>query len=491
MPGDTYPTKDEVDVIRRNKARRADFDQVSLSEVHEYTELELRKLSAAATVLRDGFNYMDIRMNSWSGAGAAAAALYQHYGVPKHYAGWVKKRKISHEQETAHACYYGGHIELIKQGYTEVRHYSYDIRSAYPSEMIDLPSMIGAKVRRYEDGVSWEKVEQASKISKFLIRWRLPIFYVNQEGRLRNIPFFPLPYRLPGGGILFPSEGSGWYMRDDALAAKKWLETFWRLSCGMLGVTPLGYGADIPAKAARVMETMQIPGVVEVTRQKRFASPSKPDKWHGLNLMICEAEIYAIDAKQPKPFAWIGELFAERARIKREEPGNVAEQNIKLSLNSLSGKAAQSVGGSDDEPPATVCPWYAAATTAGTRRRVMEAALQNPHAIVQFSTDGIVSLEPLDLPIGDGLGQWEADELICDLQGRGALYALSGVYTNYPESEGKDTTKTRGMSPGNIVRATSATIRDLLLGKFRPAWQMPCDPADPATWPRVEFSALK
>jgi hypothetical protein len=117
----------------------------------------------------------------------------------------------------------------------------------------------------------------------------------------------------------------------------------------------------------------------------------------------------------------------------------------------------------------------------------MEAALQNPHAIVQFSTDGIVSLAPLDLPIGDRLGQWEADELICDELGRGALYAFSGVYTNYSESEGKDTTKTRGMSPGNMVRSEGMTLRDLLLDKFLPAWQMPCDPADPATWPRVEF----
>ena len=86
----------------------------------------------------------------------------------------------------------------------------------------------------------------------------------------------------------------------------------------------------------------------------------------------------------------------------------MAEQNIKLTLNSLSGKAAQSIGGSETNPPRTACPWYAAATTAGTRRRVMEAALQNPHAIVQFSTDGVVSLAPLNLDIGEGLGQWEA-----------------------------------------------------------------------------------
>jgi hypothetical protein len=91
-------TGEEVATIERDKARRQNFDQVPLGEIKTYTELELRKLSLAAVKLRDGFDYMGIRLGSWSGAGAAAAALIHARGVSEHYAGWVNKRDPSPEQ---------------------------------------------------------------------------------------------------------------------------------------------------------------------------------------------------------------------------------------------------------------------------------------------------------------------------------------------------------------------------------------------------------
>ena len=87
-------TGEEVATIERDKARRQNFDQVPLEEVRTYTELELRKLSLAAIKLRDGFDYMKIRLGSWSGAGAAAAALIHARGVSEHYAGWVIKATL-------------------------------------------------------------------------------------------------------------------------------------------------------------------------------------------------------------------------------------------------------------------------------------------------------------------------------------------------------------------------------------------------------------
>ncbi len=156
----------------------------------------------------------------------------------------------------------------------------------------------------------------------------------------------------------------------------------------------------------------------------------------------------------------------------------MAEQNIKLTLNSLSGKAAQSVGGNETAPPRTACPWYAAATNAGTRRRVMEAALQNPHAIVQFSTDGIVSLEPLNLDIGEGLGQWEAKRVA---PGTPSVFLQSGLYTYRTEDEELPTVKTRGM------KRNYQTQEEWLLKRVPAAWRKPSDPNDPSTWPKLEI----
>jgi hypothetical protein len=464
-------TGEEVATIERDKARRQNFDQVLLSDIKAYTELELRKLSLAAIKLRDGFDYMKIRLGSWSGAGSAAAALIHARGVSEHYAGRVNKSDPSPEQLIAHAGYYGGHIEMLKQGYSEAGAFVYDLKSAYPAEMRALPSMIGGRVRHWDikdnpTGLDWREVEASSKISAFFIRWRLPPFYVDRaSGDVRGVPFFPLPYRLKGGGILFCSEGSGFYMRDEAVAAKRWLETFAKL--GLPGVGADGLPCDIAPDVAK-----KIAPCLGFKRLPRRA------KDHGLNLLITEAAFFEADEARPRPYAFIPELYEERARLRREEPGNVAEQNIKLTLNSLSGKAAQSIGGSETNPPRTACPWYSAATTAGTRRRVMEAALQNPHAIVQFSTDGVVSLESLNLDIGEGLGQWEAKRVA---PGTPSVFLQSGLYTYRTEDDKLPTIKTRGM------KRNYQTQEEWLLQRVPAAWREPSDPNDPKTWPELKI----
>ena len=277
--------REEVATIERDKARRQNFDQVPLGEVKAYTELELRKLSLAAIKLRDGFDYMGIRLGSWSGAGAAAAALIHARGVSEHYAGWVNKRDPSPEQLIAHAAYYGGHIEMLRQGYSEAGVFVYDLKSAYPAEMQELPSMIDGRVRHWNikdnpTGLDWREVETSSKISAFFIRWRLPPFYVDRtSGEVRGVPFFPLPYRLKGGGILFCSEGSGWYMRDEAIAAKRYLETFVEL--GLPGVGADGLPCDIAPDVAK-----KIAPCLGFKRLPRRA------KDHGLNLLITEAAFF-------------------------------------------------------------------------------------------------------------------------------------------------------------------------------------------------------
>ena len=70
-----------------------------------------------------------------------------------------------------------------------------------------------------------------------------------------------------------------------------------------------------------------------------------------------------------------------------ERSGNydIRERAIKLALNSIYGKLAQSVG-SEGMAPAVANPYYAAATTAYCH---LEVALLDPHAIAFFATDGI------------------------------------------------------------------------------------------------------
>ncbi len=133
------------------------------------------------------------------------------------------------------------------------------------------------------------------------------------------------------------------------------------------------------------------------------------------------------------PLEFVRDLFLERRRIKHaaEQAGtyDIREKAIKLSLSSIYGKLAQSVGG-EGKAPSVANAYYAAATTAHCRRRLLEAALIDPHAIVFFATDGIVSTRPLcgleRVPKqGDvvDLGDWE----YCEADS--GLFVMPGVYT--------------------------------------------------------------
>ena len=91
-------------------------------------------------------------------------------------------------------------------------------------------------------------------------------------------------------------------------------------------------------------------------------------------LTISEALFFIPANPQSRPLAFIRDLFEERARIVANDKNDVRGQVIKLGINSVYGKFAQKVG-QPGKPPAYGCLWYAAAITAGTRRKVMEAAL--------------------------------------------------------------------------------------------------------------------
>lgn len=103
-----------------------------------------------------------------------------------------------------------------------------------------------------------------------------------------------------------------------------------------------------------------------------------------------------------KPFDWIEPLFDYRKSIGKSGPG----YPIKLGINSLYGAQAQRVGSGKYANMV-----YAGLTTAITRARLNDAIAQAPDKIVMVATDGIYSTVPLDLELGDKLGQWELQEM--------------------------------------------------------------------------------
>lgn len=101
---------------------------------------------------------------------------------------------------------------------------------------------------------------------------------------------------------------------------------------------------------------------------------------------------------------------------------------------------AQRVGGSEKyggRPPWHQLEW-AGMITSATRAQLWEAISQNPGAIIAIETDGLFSTAPLDLDIGDELGQWEYKEY------EWITYVQSGIYFTSDDATGEKV-KSRGI----------------------------------------------
>lgn len=103
-----------------------------------------------------------------------------------------------------------------------------------------------------------------------------------------------------------------------------------------------------------------------------------------------------------RPFAEILEWFKERERLGKDGKGRI----LKLALNSIYGKLAQSVG----KPQYRSIVW-AGMITSGTRSRLLETIGPNKHDILACATDGIFCKRKLNMsvaPLSDcRLGSWE------------------------------------------------------------------------------------
>lgn len=149
--------------------------------------------------------------------------------------------------------------------------------------------------------------------------------------------------------------------------------------------------------------------------------------------------------RDARPFHFVPNMFATRKRWKAEGKGG--ERALKLGMNSLYGKMAQRVGGSENNggrPPWHQLEW-AGIVTSSVRAQIYEAIMKAPEAIVAVETDSVASLVPLDLELGDELGQWEFTEYDW------MTYVQSGIYFASDQETAK--AKTRGINVSELNHA--------------------------------------
>jgi hypothetical protein len=431
--------KTDFDFMEEMKKKRGRFSLEPLAQIKHYTTLELRYLALGITDLRNILHEIKldcapdmkpIHISNWYGPGAVAGAVLKNLDIIKnHYGDNIRAVDPSPVQLAAHHAFSAGNIQLMKVGHAPgLDLHSQDVASAYPHGATQLPSLAGGHWDKFQSGFRYKSlaelkaiIEASSMVSMFYVEYQFPL-YEHFEGDVWKriyVPWYPLFFRSRRGAIFYPRRGEGWYTRDDALAAVKWLERFapaakWR-----------GDGTPI-TKQWEIKDT-------------RFA--------------VREAWIFTPRDASEKPFTFLQEIYRQRMQYKRAEPYDAREKYYKLPPNSLYGKMAQRIGGSETEdgrkPPSTANPYYAAAITANCRRRLVEAALLDPHAVVAFMTDGIVTTRRLEgspnvVNEGDesNLGDWEYAPV------QGGTFLHAGVYSM--RKAGKELTKTRGVDPKRV-----------------------------------------
>ena len=165
-----------------------------------------------------------------------------------------------------------------------------------------------------------------------------------------------------------------------------------------------------------------------------------------------EAWIYIGDCRH-QPFRDIPEYYLVRLKIGKEGKGIV----IKLGVNSVYGKLAQSLG---DAPPFQCWIW-AGIITSGTRAQILRALSlhQDPANLLMVATDGICSRERLVLPTPRNtntmtehkkpLGGWEEKEIK-----KGVFFVRPGIYFPLnPTPEELKTVRARGVGRAVMYNA--------------------------------------
>ena len=189
--------------IIREKANRGSFTYDQIEGISEYNRAELATLVRLANELRQRLHKVEIRVKRWDGPGAVASALYTKYGT--------KSRLVSPPEmvaEAARHAYAGGRFEIIRKGHSESAAYQYDIRSAYPSALRNLPCLAHGE---------WVRVSRGATPSGFGV-YRVEV--VNPPTQSPTQPQ-PLWMRNKDGTVYFTEYAHGWYWSPEASLARE------------------------------------------------------------------------------------------------------------------------------------------------------------------------------------------------------------------------------------------------------------------------------
>lgn len=197
----------EYAIIAEGKQMRATavFDKAMI----RYNILENEILARIMPALNTGFQGVGIALNrkQWFGPGQAAQGWLRLIGAPT--AEEVKEAVPVFARDAGRMSYYGGWFEIFRHGTVPGTTYEYDINSAYPYVISELPCLLHGE---------WSHVDVPVPVELAPRAGTLRVLHGHAKGS--NGYIGTLPHRTAKGSVLRPLETSGWYWEHEVNAAK-------------------------------------------------------------------------------------------------------------------------------------------------------------------------------------------------------------------------------------------------------------------------------
>ena len=267
-------------LIERNKGIRSTLKLDD--ECRYYNRLENFYLAKVMGQIAIGFEDIGLHLTpkQWFGPGQAAQAWLKGYAPRREE--W-EANTPTWANTAARGAYYGGWFEVFVHGYIPGMTYEYDINSAYPAIIAQLPCLLHGEWRRGR-GIPPEE-HQDRQICLVYGEFEC----VNRTDGLSHRRNYtgPMPYRSKDGNISRPAVTKGWYYLSEVKSS-------------------------IDAGFCKRLRDCGI------------------EEW--IAYVPCEC---------PAPFADIAELYQNRLKVGKD---TVWGKGSKLVYNSAYGKFAQSIG---------------------------------------------------------------------------------------------------------------------------------------------------
>ena len=204
-------SEEQRKTIADNKSRRSSFQSID-DEERRYCALECQFLAELMEKLRGYCSAAGIIPRSWNGAGKLAGALHRLHETPTRAD--VNAAIPLPLADFAAMAYYGGRFEISRTGAIKEAVHEYDIRSAYPAAMRDLPCLLHG---------AWEEVSGA-QLKDIVRRDGNALFVAGVSYKARDperTPFGGLPCRSQEGHLYWPFQGSGIYWSCEIASARR------------------------------------------------------------------------------------------------------------------------------------------------------------------------------------------------------------------------------------------------------------------------------